>query len=145
MSERIALVGCVKSKRPGTHPARDLYISPLFTKRRAYVEAAGLPWWVLSAKHGLVAPNLPIHHYDQTLNRMGIAERRAWGERVLDQLRRELGDLGRYTVEIHAGSRYVDAIAPGLAEAGARIVVPTAHLGLGQQLAFYDKERRARP
>src|SRR4051812_48768416 len=32
------LVGCVKTKRTSAAPARDLYVSPLFAKRRAYAE-----------------------------------------------------------------------------------------------------------
>jgi hypothetical protein len=138
---RIALVGCVKSKRNGTHPARDLYVSALFGKRRGYVEAAGLRWWILSAKHGLVRPDEPLAKYDETLNDMSSIERHAWGEKVLAQLRRELPDLDGWTVEIHAGGRYVDAIRPGLLERGAHVLVPTAGKGLGEQLAFYGKAR----
>lgn len=138
---RIALVGCVKSKRNGTFRARDLYVSALFRKRRAYVEAAGLRWWILSAKHGLVRPDEPLAKYDETLNDMSSIERHAWGEQVLDQLRRELPNLDGWTIEIHAGARYVDAIRPGLLEQGARVMVPTAGKGLGEQLAFYGKAR----
>ena len=142
MTERIALVGCVKTKRKGTHPARDLYVSPLFRKRCAYVEAEGLRWWILSAEYGLVAPDVPLRDYNRTLNAMRAAERRAWGQRVLEALRAELGDLGEYAFDIHAGSHYVTAIAPGLRDAGATVDVPTAGLGLGRQLAWYGQRIR---
>ena len=146
--QRVALVGCVKGKRSGTHPARDLYTSPLFRKRRAHVEAVGLPWWILSAGYGLVAPDQPIATYDRTLNAMSAAERRAWGERVVAALRAELGDLRGTVFEVHAGSRYVDAIEPGLRVLGAKVEVPTAGLGLGEQLGWYARSptggRRAR-
>ncbi len=142
MTERIALVGCVKTKRKGTFPARDLYVSPLFLKRRAYVEATGVRWWILSAEHGLVAPMTNLRDYERTLNRMSAADRRSWGERVLRQLRAELGSLDGYTFEVHAGSHYVAAIAAGLRAAGATIDLPTAGLGLGQQLAWYGRNKR---
>ncbi len=136
---RVALVGCVRSKRTGTHPARDLFVSALFGRRRAHVEAAGLRWWILSARHGLVRPDEPLAPYNETLNDMSSIEREAWGEKVLAQLHSELPDLDGYTVEIHAGGRYVDAIRPGLLEQGAGVMVPTAGMGLGAQLAFYGK------
>jgi hypothetical protein len=37
--------------------ARDLYRSPLFRKERAYAEQSGVPWFILSAEHGLGAPD----------------------------------------------------------------------------------------
>jgi hypothetical protein len=102
---RIALVGCVKTKRHGEHEARDLYVSPLFRKRRAYVEAAGMPWYILSAEHGLQAPASKLRDYERTLDAMMSAERRAWGQRVIAQLEEELGDLAGLVFEVHAGSR----------------------------------------
>lgn len=136
---RIALVGCVKSKRRGTHPARDLYTSALFTKRRAFVEARGLPWFVLSALHGLVAPDDRIAHYDKTLNRMSVRDRAAWGQMVVRQLEERLGPVAGTTFEVHAGARYVEAIEPLLRTAGAVIHVPTAGKRMGEQLRWYAR------
>lgn len=138
----IALVGCVKTKRPGVHPARDLYASPLFRYRRAYVEAQGVDWYILSAKHHLVDPAKPLRRYNLTLNEMSAADRREWGGTVVTQLRDRLGDLADVTFEIHAGARYVDAIADGLRAAGASFVVPAAGKGLGRQLAWYRSRVR---
>ena len=63
----IVLVACVKSK--GTRPAaaKDLYISALFRKERAYAERAGVPWFILSAEHGLVAPDEWLAPYERYL------------------------------------------------------------------------------
>jgi hypothetical protein len=47
------------------------------------VESAGGPWFILSAKYGLVDPGQVIEPYEMTLNRMGRRERQAWAERVL--------------------------------------------------------------
>lgn len=46
----VVLVGCVKRKLSHPAPARDLYTSPLFAKGRAYAEASGAAWFVLSAQ-----------------------------------------------------------------------------------------------
>ncbi len=140
---RIALVGCVRSKRTGTHPARDLFVSALFRRRRAHVETAGLRWWILSARHGLVRPDELLASYNETLNDMSSIERHAWGEKVLAQLHAELPELDGWTIEIHAGGRYVDAIRPGLLEQGSSVMVPTAGMGLGEQLAFYENAAAA--
>ncbi len=141
---RFALVGCVKTKLSGVHAARDLYVSPLFLRRQAYVEAAGLAWFVLSAEHGLLEPSTRISWYDRTLNRMTSRERAEWGERVLAQLVEVVGDLSGVTFEVHAGSRYLEPIARGLEAAGALVDAPTASLPLGSQLAWYDAHRVAR-
>jgi hypothetical protein len=51
------LLGCVKRKRDHPATAKDLYSSPLWAGRRAYAESSGVPWLILSAKHGLVDPS----------------------------------------------------------------------------------------
>ena len=126
---------------PATHPLLALAIAlpALFTKRRAYVEAAGMPWYILSAKYGLVDPATPIAKYDATLNSMSATDRRAWGERVLRQLREQVGNLDGITFELHAGARYATAIEDGLWVADASIEKPLAHKGLGHQLAWYGR------
>lgn len=138
---RVVLVGCVKGKRAGTHPAKDLYTSALFRRRRSYAESSGEAWFVLSAKHGLVEPNAELESYDATLDRMARVDRRSWGEAVVAALDLRLGGLAGTTVEVHAGARYVDAIRRPLEAHGARLVVPTAGLGLGRQLQWYSTSR----
>ena len=58
------VVGCVKGKLEGRHHAADLYTSPLWLRRRAYAEAAGRPWFIFSAKHGLLRPEEDIDRYE---------------------------------------------------------------------------------
>jgi hypothetical protein len=58
--KRVCLVSCVSSKAVRALPARDLYISALFIKARAYVESLRCPWFILSAEHGLVHPDAVI-------------------------------------------------------------------------------------
>jgi hypothetical protein len=51
----VVLVGCVKTKLPHAAPARDLYTSSLFRGRRRYAEQTQRPWFILSARWGLLA------------------------------------------------------------------------------------------
>jgi hypothetical protein len=134
----VALVGCVKSKVEGVHPARDLYVSPLFRKRRAYVEARGLAWFILSAEHGLVSPEATLHSYSRSLATMPAGERRVWGSAVISALEDALGELGQLSFEIHAGASYVEPVRPYLLNLGALVDVPTEGLGIGQQLSWYS-------
>jgi uncharacterized protein DUF6884 len=142
--ERIGLIGCVKSKRAARSAAADLCTSTLFMGRRRWVEASCSRWFILSAKHGLVAPDDMLDPYDETLTTKGQGARQAWSARVLTQLRNALGDIGAYEFEIHAGTAYSGyGLRSGLASAGAVVTLPTEGLSLGKQLAFYRDERPA--
>ena len=135
---RVGLVGCVKQKAARALAAEDLYTSPLFRGRRAYVRASCDRWLILSAKHGLVHPADVIVPYDETLTTASTKARRAWSARVLASLVADLGDLRGITFEIHAGAAYRDfGLVDGLRDTGAIVEVPAAGLTQGQQLAFY--------
>lgn len=60
----LVLVSCSKTKLPQAAPARDLYCSSLFRASRAYAEAFGDRWAILSAKHGVVLPETVLEPYD---------------------------------------------------------------------------------
>ncbi|WP_148707795.1 DUF6884 domain-containing protein [Komagataeibacter melaceti] len=132
------LIACVKRKASGPMRAADLYQSPWFRKARAYVEAQGAPWYVLSALHGLVVPDDVIAPYEQTLMTMLAADRRAWGERVVSQLV-ERGHSQSSPIILLAGARYRQPLASRL---GPRAIVPMAGLGIGKQLAWLSDPAR---
>jgi len=131
------LVGCVKTK--GAEPARaqDLYISDLFLKRRRYAEGAGVPWYILSAEHGLLRPTTLIEPYDVELKSQPAPYRHAWGAWVVVRLERQLGPLAGRVFEIHAGEAYVEALREPLRAAGASLARPLEGLAQGEQLAWY--------
>lgn len=133
----LVLIGCVKSK--GEHPtqAKNLYTSALFRKGRSYAEASGKPWFILSAKHGLVSPDEVIEPYDVYLKGMPAAYRERWGATVVEQLTDGFGPVQGVTIEIHASATYVDQIRPKLEAGGARVSVPLHGLTMGQRLAWY--------
>lgn len=91
---RLLLLGCVKTKGPSAAPARDLYTSDLFDKRRRYAEASGLPWYVLSALHGLVLPHQVLEPYDMALKDQPRSYRTRW---VRTSSRRWRSKLDRWT------------------------------------------------
>jgi len=81
----VGLVSCVKTKREEAAVPRDLYISAYFEKMREYAENEHDEWWILSAKHGLLAPDGPaIEPYEETLTTASKATQRQWAERVFE-------------------------------------------------------------
>lgn len=138
---RIILVTCVKEKLHRPAAARDFYISPLFRKERAYAEESGLPWYILSAEHGLVAPDEWLAPYERYLPDTTSAYRRAWGTWVIERLDLLSGPLTRTVVEVHASKAYIDAIRAPLAAKGAVLDEPLRGLGLGHRLAWYESDK----
>jgi hypothetical protein len=105
---RVGLVGCVKSKQSQAAPARELYVSPLFRGRRAWVERTCDRWFILSAKHGLVEPDRVLAPYDEILMDLPRAVRRAWSAGVVQALEHAIGQVSGVVIELHAGSAYLD-------------------------------------
>ncbi len=131
LRERVGLVACSAGKLDRPAPARELYVSPLFCKASAWVEANCSRWFILSAKHGLVSPETILEPYNQTLGTMSADERAAWSSRVRWQL---------HTLALHncrlvllAGEHYA---AP---TAGLNVERPLQGLGIGQQLQWLKR------
>jgi hypothetical protein len=131
------LVGCVSQKADRPLPARDLYVSELFRRRRAFADASGIPWWILSAEYGLVEQQTVIAPYDTKIGKRSLVDRRTLGLDVARGLERALGSLAGKKIEIHAGEEYVQTVGPTLRAAGATIVRPLEGLGFGYQLQWY--------
>jgi hypothetical protein len=155
--KRVILVGCAQTKalpevegypKPQL-PAKDLYVSPLFKKRRAYAErevAEGRAecWGILSALFKCVAPDRELPGYDWTMKDWRVGELDGWGEQVAVSLTRDVRqgqgfhDHTRWIVEIHAGASYVEAAETWLVRKGYVIETPLAGLGIGDQLRWYN-------
>jgi hypothetical protein len=136
-NERLVLLGCVKTKLDQAAPAKDLYISALWQKRRAYAEASGQPWRILSAEHGLLDPDEVIAPYDRHLKSQSPAYQREWSDKVARSILVELDKLGLRSVEIHASSAYVMGIRPILTAAGIMVDWPFEGLTQGEHLSWY--------
>lgn len=138
---RIVLVGCVKTKHDYSCSAKNLYKSPLWNFRRAYVEQSGCPWYILSALYGLLTPDDEIEPYDLTLKNFSAPERQKWSERVLEKLREREPKLKEKTIEIHAAKEYIeDGLEKGLRESGATVLRPLQGLRFGYQLQWYKEK-----
>lgn len=127
----VHLVACVAGKLDRAAPARELYTSPWFQKARAYVERQGGPWFILSAKYGLIAPHEVIEPYDETLSRMRAGASRLWGARVIEAMAREIE--ADTPLVVLAGRNYRDPLWPSIQR---RASVPMEGLGIGAQLAW---------
>lgn len=133
----LVLVGCVKQKRSASSPAQDLYTSALFRKGRAYAEQTGAPWFILSAKHGLVRPTAVLEPYDLAMAATPTDYRREWARQVIRDLEDAVGSLDGMSIEIHAGSAYSGSLRPLLESQGAVVVEPLQGLRQGERLAWY--------
>lgn len=134
---QVCLVACASSKQHKPASAKDLYISTLFKKSRWLAEKFYDRWCVLSAKHGVVAPEEIIAPYDQTLNAMSAAERREWAHRVCQQLEARLKPQDEVT--FLAGQRYRSGVIEALRERGHCVNDPTAGLQIGKQLRWLSR------
>ena len=136
--QTVFLVSCVGKKRARTCAAKDLYISDWFLKARAYVEKRGGPWYILSAKYGLLDPEEEVAHYEVTLNTMAISERRDWAQRVFKALATRIEPEDH--VVILAGARYREFLADRLKSMCTEVVVPMEGLRIGEQLAWLSSQ-----
>lgn len=155
MTPDVILIGCTKAKRTERSAARDLYDpSDLFRRRRRYAEASGVPWAVLSARHGVLDPDQVADPYDFTIKqRMTEAwAPKPWAVGVIQRCFRLAGrhavkppgeEYARFveplTVEIHAGVDYVRAVelAVPAFRTDITLVHPVAGMGIGEQKAWY--------
>ena len=132
---RIVLISCVSSKLSKSAPARELYISPLFKFNLAYAQSLKPDAiFILSAKHGLLAPGTVIAPYNETLNTKKDADIRAWAATVLKELEKE-ADIKKDEFIFLAGERYRRHLVPAL----AHVRIPLEGLGLGKQLQFLKR------
>ena len=137
MADKIALVACVGTKNTVPSPARELYTSAWFRKASSYAQQVAARWFILSAKYGLVLPDQVIAPYDETLNCMRAAQRRAWAKRVLQALRHEVhaGD----DIIILAGQRYREHLIDPLESRGCNVEIPMRGLRIGEQLRWLNE------
>jgi hypothetical protein len=133
----VVLVTCVKEKAESPRAAKDLYTSSLFRKERAYAEASGAPWFILSAEHGLVAPDEWLAPYERYLPDTPPSYREAWADWVVQRLTLLCGDLRGMVLEIHASEDYLSPLRPKFARVGATIREPLKGLRQGERLAWY--------
>jgi hypothetical protein len=130
---RIALIACSKQKQGQPAPARALYTSPWFRLARAWAEQHADGWHILSAKHGLVAPEQVLEPYDQRLRTEDA--RCSWACEVAEQVGATVPDRAAKLIVL-AGRDYARSLVPILRDEGYPVATPLAGLGIGQQMAW---------
>jgi hypothetical protein len=141
----IGLVACAKTKRPGRHPARELYASPLFQKALAHCERAYDHTFILSALHRAVPPDQELSWYNVCLaNIKDRTIRRAWAQDTYWRIYRLCKDRGIASfddvpVYFHAGLDYREFLLAYF----PRAECPLVGLGVGEQLRWYNEHARA--
>jgi hypothetical protein len=138
-NKTVYLVSCVKTKKSKKTQAQDLYQGNWFTKARAYVEQKGSPWFILSAKYGVLPPTKKIKPYEKTLLHMKVGERKAWAAKVQDQLD-ELVPSKCTRVVILAGSKYREFLLSYLTDRFDSVKIPLKGVTFGNQLKWFDKK-----
>ena len=101
------------------------------------LQASGVPWLILSAKHGLLDPDQRVAPHDLALTQLSREERLAWGNAVATELGGRFNPLRDMIIEVHAGRPYCAAIEAPLTTAGAILRTPLAGLTQGRQLSWY--------
>jgi len=122
----VILVGAGRAQLSEPATARDLYVSPLFTRRRARAEASGVPWFIVSGRWGLLDPGDLLAPYSFSLAQQPVSYQRAWGRFVAEQLHL-VSPVGRGdVVEIYAGAAYAAALTAPIQYLGAHVRRATA-------------------
>lgn len=136
--DRVYLVACSAGKiEADLVPARDLYNSQLFTLARRYVEKSGDPWFILSAKFGLLEPAQLVAPYDESLNDKRASERADWGCMVEAQISKRL--LCGVELVMLAGRAYRDPLKHRLEAQGHIVTAPMMGMAIGKQLQFLKR------
>lgn len=138
--QTICLVACTSRKGLYPAPAEFLYRSPLFAGARQFATRRADAWFVLSAEHGLLAPNKEIAPYDKALNNLSESERRRWANTVCRALLEEAPAVSR--VIFLAGLPYRRHLETLLHQRGIATANPMSSLGIGKQVAWLQHLQR---
>ncbi len=140
----LLVLACGKTKlaTAAPVPAGDLYVGPLFKARRRYAEADGRPWAILSALHGLIAPDTKIATYDRTIGELRGSELGAWLAIVRGDVVGRLAVAGAIVIEAHTGADYVAALQKAVLGLPVWITHAMPGQGIGSQLAAYKRKRK---
>lgn len=120
----VTLIQCTDGKYDTTAKAGDIYeASPYYRAMRRWAKARGDPWFILSAKHGLLDPETVIEPYDE----------RGLNEQQAEEIATELADRGFNTAHVTAGRDYTDPLVPALERQGVSVVNHFAGCRIGER------------
>jgi hypothetical protein len=122
-SGRVALIGSSGATADEPRAAGELFRSDGFARSREHARHSRLPWFVLSAKHGLLDPDEVISPHEIQIDDQPTAYRTAWGEWVVAQLADRL-QLDGVVVEVHGGVDFAQPLRQPLTRRGAVLEIP---------------------
>jgi len=127
---RVTLIQCTNTKRSGTHKARDLYDeSNYFCIMREWARSTDNPWYILSAKHGLVEPMQRLADY----NERGLSVDQC------KEIAQTLDNAGVTEVLITAGKDYTNPLTPELERLGIDVIEVCRGMRIGERMAELNK------
>ena len=131
---RVTLIQCTNKKRKGVHKAKQLYDeSHYFCIMRAWARSTGNPWYILSAKHGLVPPSERIANYDE----------RGLSVKQCKEIATKLDDAGVTEVLITAGKDYTNPLTPELERVGIDVIEVARGMRIGERMAELKERTNA--
>jgi len=136
--KKFILISCSSSKSANRSKVENLYTSSLFKKSLDYAKSlnpSGI--YILSAKHDLLKLDQKIFPYNQTLDKMSIAQRKEWSNKVLKKLKRVV-NLKKDKVIFLAGGKYREFLINQI----TNYEIPMKGLGIGQQLGFLKSKAK---
>lgn len=119
------LIQCVSSKRDKRLPTKDLYDSVYFDAMKRYAEASDDDYRILSAKHGLLHPDVEIDPYDE----FGLSDEQA------ASIATTLANTGINHVEVIAGKKYTDPLTPELEAHGIDVLELCRGMEIGNRIS----------
>jgi hypothetical protein len=122
-SGRVVLVGSSGAVATTPRPAAELFESPGFAAARDRAVRSGGRWFVLSARHGLLAPDDVVTPFEDQLGDHTHGYRIAWGEWVAAQLAERMWLTG-VVVEVHGGVDFAQPLRQPLGRRGAGVEIP---------------------
>jgi hypothetical protein len=115
---RVVLIGSSGATATTPLPAAQLFQSAGFIRAREHAAGSGHPWFVVTAKHGLLDPDDVVAPSEVRLDDRSMGYRAAWGEWVAAQLGDRLR-LEGLTVEVHGGVDFAQPLRNPLTRRGA--------------------------
>jgi hypothetical protein len=122
-SQRVVLIGSSGTTADEPCPAGEMFHSDGFARAREHARHSRLPWFVLSAKHGLLDPGEVVSPHGVQIDDQPAGYRTAWGEWVVAQLADRL-QLDGVVVEVHGGVDFAQPLRQPLARRGAVLEIP---------------------
>ena len=142
---KIAIIACSNKKRDVTCHARDMYQGQLFKFSVEYAESWGMPWYIISAKYGIIHPDKMIDPYNERVPTKA-ADITPWSNtRNYEAYCVPPKGMDK-TFVLLCGKDYKQAFRDGINKSACprefTCEEPLAGLGIGEQMKWLKENRR---